>query len=97
MLVVWTEEAFHRLADIEDYIAQDDPGAARGWTDRLLKRAETLADFPNMGRRLPELPDSPLRELLEGSYRIVYRLRGEVVEVLTVFEAHRCLPEDELP
>jgi plasmid stabilization system protein ParE len=45
---------------------------------------------------VPELPRSDLRELVEGNYRIVYRVRGRVVEVITVFEAHRRLPEKDL-
>ena len=33
-----------------------------------------------------------MRELLLGSYRIVYRVAKGGVEVLTVFEGHRLLP-----
>jgi len=46
--------------------------------------------------RLPELPESGLRELLVGNYRIVYRRTPKTVEVLTVFDGHRLLREDEL-
>jgi toxin ParE1/3/4 len=45
-----------------------------------------------MGRTVPELPESKLRELVEGNYRIVYRVRRKTVEILTVFESHRQLP-----
>jgi hypothetical protein len=37
-----------------------------------------------------------IREVLEGNYRIVYRVRADVVEILTVFERHRLLPEEDL-
>ena len=36
-------------------------------------------------------------ELAERSYRIVYRVRGDVVEALTVFESHHLLPKEDLP
>ncbi len=49
-----------------------------------------------MGRKLPEMLQGPLRELIEGNYRIVYRVVGETVEILTVFERHRLLREDDV-
>ncbi|MEN8151527.1 MAG: type II toxin-antitoxin system RelE/ParE family toxin [Planctomycetota bacterium] len=97
MRVLWTEQAFERLAEIEEYIAADDPGVGRRWTERLIERAEALADFPGMGRTVPELPGGSLRELIVGNYRVVYRARPDAIEVLTVFEAHRLLPEEDLP
>lgn len=96
MKVVWTEQAFQRLAEIEDFIAQDNPSAAVKLVVKLIEKAETLARFPQMGRQLPEVPGSELRELIEGNYRIVYRVRNKVVEIITVFEAHRLLPDDDL-
>ena len=49
-----------------------------------------------MGRRVPELPGTELRELIEGSYRIVYRVRAPMVQVLTVFEAHSLFPTEDV-
>jgi len=94
--VLWTEQAFARLAEIETYIAADDPEVARRLVARLIGRASRLAKTPHMGRWVPELPESKLRELLEGNYRIVYRVRGRTVQVLTVFEGHRRFPASDL-
>jgi plasmid stabilization system protein ParE len=96
MRVVWTEQAAERLREIEAFVARDDPGAAARLVDRLINRGDALADYPDRGRRLPELPESGLRELLVGNYRSVYRRTPKTVEVLTVFEGHRLLREDEL-
>ncbi len=49
-----------------------------------------------MGRQLPEVSGSDLRELIDGNYRIVYRVRKKNVEIITVFEAHRLFPECDL-
>ena len=92
MSVRWTEQAFARLAGIEDYVAADSPTAARRLITRLVRRASTLARTPSIGRRVPELPGSDLRELIEGNYRIVYRARPPRVEILTVFEGHQRFP-----
>ena len=96
MKVVWTEQAFLRLVEIEDFIARDNPQAADKIVAKFVERAEVLTKFPQVGRKVPEVPGSNLRELIEGNYRIVYRVRKEVVEIITVFEAHRMLPDDDL-
>ena len=96
MRVRWTEQAFTRLAGIEDYVAADSPSAAQRLVARLVRRASTLAGTPNIGRRVPELPGSDLRELIEGNYRIVYRVRSPRVEILTVFEGHRGFPHSDI-
>jgi plasmid stabilization system protein ParE len=38
---------------------------------------------------VPELGEPRVREVIRGSYRIVYELHEETVEVLTVFGASR--------
>lgn len=97
MKVVWTRQARARLAAIEDYIAQDDPEAAARWANRLMQRTKALGSFPESGRRIPERPRSPLREVVVGNYRIVYSIGAKRLEVLTVFEGHRLLPTEDLP
>ncbi len=96
MKILWTEHATACLVEIEDYIAFDDPEAAERWVEKLIKRTRVLADHPQAGRKLPEMPKSSLRELIEANYRIVYRVTGETVEILTVFERHRLLREDDV-
>src|SRR5436309_2313848 len=66
--VVWSEQAWGRLAEIESFIARDDPGAASHLVDKLVDRTEALARHPHRGRRLPEIPASGLRELVVGNY-----------------------------
>jgi len=96
MKLTWTEQAWERLLEIERFVARDDPRAAVRLIDKLIDRGDALAVHPERGRRLPELSASGLRELIVDNYRIVYRLRPEAVEVLTVFEGHRLLRPDEL-
>jgi plasmid stabilization system protein ParE len=42
---------------------------------------------------VPEFGRPNLRELVVRPYRLVYRLRGDVVEVVTVFHAARMFPD----
>jgi plasmid stabilization system protein ParE len=62
----------------------------------VLAAVERLADFPNSGRVVPELKDPAIREILLGSYRIVYRVKGDLVELLTVYHGARVLDPSRL-
>ena len=97
MKVVWTERAWERLIEIEAFVAHDRPEAAGRFVDRLIARGDALGRYPDRGRKLPEIPNSGLRELVVKGYRIVYRRMPNTIEVLTVFEGHRLLRRDELP
>jgi len=94
--VVWTEQALERLQEIEDFISSDSPDRAARFVAKLLERGDKLTAFPVVGRQVPELGSNAIREVLEGNYRIVYRLTPERIEILTVFEGHHLLPANDI-
>lgn len=77
---------------IQDYIAQDSPRYAIHVIDRLTRRSQQLAQFPNSGRIVREFEHSDVREVIEPPYRIVYRVRQARIDVLTVFHGARPFP-----
>jgi len=95
MKIKWTQEALDRLIEIEEYISKDSPSRAVQFTDQLIEHAEVLSDKPRIGRTVPELANPDIRELVFKKYRIVYRLKANCIEILTVFEGHRMLCIDE--
>lgn len=94
--LVWTDRALDDLEEIDAYIAADDPIAAERWVEGLLAGARRAGELPMSGRQVPELGREDVREILKRSYRIVYRILDDRVQVLTVFEGHRRLPADLL-
>jgi plasmid stabilization system protein ParE len=92
MRLHWTPEARAQLKAIEAYIAQDSPAAAKRTIARLARRARQAGDFPHSGRRVPEYQREDLRELLERPYRIVYRIKPEQIDIVTVWHYRRLLP-----
>ncbi len=95
MKVIWSFESERALYEILDYIAQDSPENAHRFISQLRSRTEDLARFPNSGRKVPEREKDDLRELIEGNYRIFYRVKSDVIEIVTVFEGHRLIRENE--
>lgn len=93
----WSDRAKDDLAAIGEYIAAD-PAAAMRWVDRLIADVERAAELPLAGRIVPEYADrGDIREVLRRTYRIVYRVRDEAIEVLTIFEGHRLFPQGAVP
>jgi len=96
MKLLWTKEALLRLKEIEEYISRDNPRIAAEFVDKLVSVAETLADNPEKGRIVPELSIEHIRELLYKNYRIVYLIKKNSLEILTVFEGHQLLKQEEI-
>jgi toxin ParE1/3/4 len=92
MRVVWTPRAQRRLQEIHEYIAQDQPVNAARWMARVLDRGEQIGEQPRSGRIVPEYQRETIREVFEGNYRIIYRIRSQQVDVLTVRHGARRLP-----
>lgn len=85
----WSLRSADDLRDIEEFIARDSPLHAVRTVDRIVEAVVSLAEFPRMGRVVPEFRRDDLRELIYGSYRIVYLLRDDEVFVVRVVHGAR--------
>jgi len=59
---------------------------------KLIQKALTLATLPERGRVVPEV-GLPYREIIFRSYRIVYMLEKELVQVIRFWHAARGTPQ----
>lgn len=89
--VRWTPQAADDLESLALFIAADSPHYASLLVMDVLASVERLQDFPQSGRIVPELSAPDIRELILGNYRVVYRIRTDVVEILTVWHGARLL------
>lgn len=94
MRVYWTPDAKVRLREIEAYIAKDAPQAARNTATRLIRRSLELEQPPLLGKRLHHYPDADIRELLERPYRLIYRVKADRIEIVTVMHYRQLMPSD---
>ena len=92
----WTNYAFLDLKNIFDYIARDSKKYAYHQTKKLQEKTKILKDNPNLGRKVPELDKDDIRELIEGNYRIIYKiLSKDQIDIISVFHSARLLRIDE--
>jgi toxin ParE1/3/4 len=94
--VRWTPQAADDLDAIAAFIAQDSPHYATVFMMDVLQTAERLVHFPQLGRIVPEINDPVIRELILGDYRVIYRLRDDLAEILTVHHGARLLDPSRL-
>jgi plasmid stabilization system protein ParE len=88
--------ALNQLEAIRDYLWQTSPDYARRVVERLVNRSEKIAAFPRSGRMVPEYEIDEVRQVIESSYRLVYLIKEERVEILAVIHTSRKgLPQDE--
>lgn len=96
--VLWSEFALRRATEFFDFIAEENPAAARRVIQDLFHRVEALAEHPLLGRRLSEGVDSSLRRLVVGNYILVYRVNEarQVISIVAVRHfRQRPLPQEE--
>jgi addiction module RelE/StbE family toxin len=91
--LVWSPRAVADLEAVRDRIAYDSEPYAGLMISRLVAAPDRLRQFPELGRVVPEFGQVTLRELIVRPYRLVYRLRGEVIEIVTVFHGARMFPD----
>ena len=89
----WTPQAVEDLEAIHKYVARDSSHYATLLVERLFTAVDRLTTFPESGRIVPEFQRADLREVILGSYRIVYRLRDGHAVILTVFHGARLFPK----
>lgn len=91
MRVVWAQSAIADLEAIAEFIRHDSPHYAAVTVGRLAKAARPLETFPRMGRRVLEAESDDVRELIVGSYRLMYRIEAERILVVAVIHGSRDL------
>jgi len=83
-MVNWSIPAKTDLKHIHDYIAQDSRYYAKKVADEILDKSLELLEFPQMGRKVPEVDELSIREVFVYSYRLIYEVEGKDVNVLAV-------------
>lgn len=96
MTVVWSAQARRDLGAIRDFIARDSEHYARLQIERLISRVERTSGIPSKGHPVHEFIESGLREVHEGTYRIIYRVQNEELQVVTIIHMKQLLQRRRL-
>ena len=85
-MIKWSNRGTLRLRQCRDYIAAEscDWATAWRWEDKVLESVEHLSDFPESGVVVRELCRNDIRQILLGDYRIIYRVKAQQCEIISV-------------
>jgi len=89
--VVWAEPAVNDLKAIVEHIAKDSKAYAERFALKVVQAARRLKSFPQSGRVVPEFGDRNVRELIYGSYRLIYVVRSSTCYVVALVHGSRQL------
>jgi len=87
--VIWSDPSKQDLRQIYEFIAKDSTFYAQKVVSAIVEKSETLNIFPYMGRIVPERNEERIRELLIYSYRMIYQINLENIEILTLVHSKK--------
>ena len=62
--------------------------------DRLTRRSQQIGRFPRSGRSVPEYEAPDIRDVIEDSYRVMYRIKEKQIDVVAVMHSAQPLPPE---
>ena len=92
----WTRQAREDLRAIRAHIARDAPATATAYVRKIRASVERLRQFPFSGEVVPELGREDLREVVQGNYRLIYRVSEMRLDILAVYHGSRILDQRDV-
>lgn len=90
--VNWTLQANEDLQNIALYISKDSKQYARMQVMRIRNRTKILHTHPHIGRKVAEYDEPNFKELIEGNYRIIYKIINDTtIDIVTIWHSARML------
>ncbi len=89
--IIWSPDAAADLEEICDYIAKDSEHYARVFAQGIINAIERLQIFPGSGRIVQEYDLKNIREIIFQNYRIIYRIKPDAVEIVTISHGARLI------
>lgn len=88
----WLDEAKNDLNEIFDYIALDSKKYASRQIEKIIAKTQLVKRLIRAGKVVEEINYPDIRELIEGNYRIIYRIIDEQkVDILMIHHSTRDL------
>lgn len=92
MKLVYTEQALKSLQECLDFFPPEvSPEKINEIRDKILAKARTLLLNPRLGQIEEYLIQLNLshRRLIEGNYKIIYRVEGETIFITDIFDGRQ--------
>ena len=82
--IKWSPKAAQSFEEICNYISKDSEYYASIFAKKVNAIVKEIPKFPKLGRVVPEYQEKNLREKIFQNYRIVYRLKADIIEIVVI-------------
>lgn len=90
--IKWLKSATTDLQEINDYISLDSKRYAKLQVERIYQKIQILKIQPLIGKQVKEIKNTAIRELVEGNYRIIYKIVSyDSIHILMIHHGARDL------
>lgn len=86
MRIDYSKEAKNELIAIKNFIAENSPFNAVEYTQELVKRINSMLEFPNIGKINRTFARVDIRELFIDGYKIIYKIEENRIVVLILYK-----------
>lgn len=88
----WTHQSLIDLENIAEYISKDSKYYAKLQIIKIKNSVEILKFQMHVGKSVPEFERNDLKQLIQGRYRIIYKIINENrVDIITIHHGSRDL------
>jgi len=95
-MVIWSEPAKADLHSIHDFIATNSPFYAKKVVQDIHSKTDVLNNLPMIGKKVPELNNETIREISQYSYRIIYEVKPDKIEILAIIHDRQDFKAEDL-
>ena len=88
-MVRWSRSAKKDLKQVFDFISRDSKYYAQKVVLAIIEKSDALGKFPYRGRVVPERNEESIRELLIYSYRMIYQINSDKIEILALIHSKK--------
>ncbi len=92
--IIWSSRAASNFEEICNYIAKDSEVYATIFAQKINEIIKSIPQFAKAGRIVPEYRDDTIREKIYENYRIIYRIKGEFIEIVAI--SHSAKPLENM-
>jgi addiction module RelE/StbE family toxin len=88
----FTKQSLFDLKEIYDYISYDSKKYAQYQILKIRNSIKILKQYKFSGKIVEEYNDENIREIIEGNYRIIYKILGDDrIDIITIHHGARSL------
>ncbi len=96
MKISFSESALEDLDNIKEFYHNlEVPEIGGNFIIAIFEHIETLTDYPDIGRVVPEFNAKHIRELIHPPFRVVYLRSQALIQIVRIWRSERLLNLDD--